>query len=206
MDVGDEHFAADDARVDPFVAFTYDGNVARFGFAQKHFGAAAVVFIELVNVFVAHGSDVQIALRIFGESHGFVDVERSEGLYARIADGDGDEAGIEGVLNQEQTIFAFLPKDGRGFGDIADPEGGMGGMGRAFVEGGFVDTSTNTVCGIKHLGDGVVGAILNLLDAADGFGADQVARGIVNHHTVGVEDEHRISDGQFVESDVSGRF
>ena len=59
---------------------------------------------------------------------------------------------------------------------------------------------------IQHLGDGVVGSILNLLDAADGFGADQVAHGMVNHHAVGVEDEHSIPDGQFVESDVSGRF
>ena len=82
----------------------------------------------------------------------------------------------------------------------------MRGMGRAFVEGGFVDASANAVCGIQHLGDGVVGAILNLLDAANGFGADQVARGIINHHAVGVEDEHGISDGQFVEGDVSGRF
>lgn len=79
-------------------------------------------------------------------------------------------------------------------------------MGRAFVEGGFVDAATEAVGGIENLGDGVVGAVLNLLDAADGFGTDEVAGGIVNDHAVGVEDEHRISDGQFVEGDVSGRF
>ncbi len=54
MDIGHKHFAADDAGVDPFVAFADDGDIAWFGFAEQRFGVAAVVFVELVNVFVAH--------------------------------------------------------------------------------------------------------------------------------------------------------
>ena len=47
---------------------------------------------------------------------------------------------------------------------------------------------------------------MNLLDAADGFGAYEVAGGIVNDHAVGVEHEHCVSDGEFVKGDVSGRY
>ena len=135
-----------------------------------------------------------------------VDVERSKGLHAGIAYGYGQEFGVGGILNEEESVFALLPNDGGGFGEVADPNGGMWGMWRCGGEGGFVDAATEAVGGIEDLGDGVVGAVLNLLDAADGFGADEVAGGIVNDHAVGVEHEHGVSDGEFVEGDVSGRY
>ena len=47
---------------------------------------------------------------------------------------------------------------------------------------------------------------MNLFDAANGFGSDEVSNGVVYDHSVGVEHEHGVSDGQFVYGDISGRF
>ena len=41
-----------------------------------------------------------------------VDVERSKGLHAGIADGYGHEFGVGGILNEEESVFALLPNDG----------------------------------------------------------------------------------------------
>ena len=56
------------------------------------------------------------------------------------------------------------------------------------------------------MGDGVVSAVLDLTDANNGFGADEIACGIIDNHAIGVEDEHGVSDGEFMKGDISGRF
>ncbi|PHX77149.1 MAG: hypothetical protein CK543_03750, partial [Flavobacteriales bacterium] len=51
-----------------------------------------------------------------------------------------------------------------------------------------------------------VGAVLNLTNATDCFGADEIACGIIDNHAIGVEDEHGVSNGEFMKGDISGRF
>ena len=109
-------------------------------------------------------------------------------------------------MNEQQSVFALLPDDSGGLGNVADPDRCMGRVGRCRGEGSFIDTATKAIGGIKDLGDGVVGAVLDLTDAINGFGADDVANGIVDNHSTGVEDEHCVSDGEFMKGDVSGRF
>ena len=74
MDIGHENFATENTRIDPFVTLTYDGDIAGFGFAKKHFGVADVVLVELINIFVAHRCNVEVALRVLGQSHRIFDV------------------------------------------------------------------------------------------------------------------------------------
>ncbi|MEY4542968.1 MAG: hypothetical protein RL411_1045 [Bacteroidota bacterium] len=109
-------------------------------------------------------------------------------------------------MDEQQSVFALLPDDRGGLGDVADPDRCMGRVGCCHGEGGFIDAATKAIGGIKDLGDGVVGAVLDLTDATNSFGADDVANGIVDDHATGVEDEHCVSDGEFMKGDVSGRF
>ena len=109
-------------------------------------------------------------------------------------------------MDEQQSVFALLPNDSGGLGEVADPDRCMGRVGRCHGEGGFIDAATKAIGGIKDLGDGVVGAVLDLTDATNGFGADDVANGIVDNHATRVEDEHCVSDGEFMKGDVSGRF
>ena len=206
MDIGHEDFAADDASVDPFVALTHNRDVAGFGFAKKHFGIPAIILVELVNIFIAHRCNVKVALCVLGQSHRVFDVGRSNGLHTGITDRHGQNFRIGGILDKQQPVFALLPDDGGGFGDVADPDRGMRRVGRCGGEGRFIDAASNAVGGIKNLGDGVVGAVLNLTNATDCFGADEIACGIIDNHAIGVEDEHGVTNGEFMKGDISGRF
>ncbi len=109
-------------------------------------------------------------------------------------------------MDEQQSVFALLPNDGGGLGEVADPDSGTGRVGRCCGEGGFIDAATKAIGGVKDLGDGVVSAVLDLTDATNGFGADDVANGIVDDHATRVEDEHCVSDGELMKGDVSGRF
>ena len=206
MDIGHENFAADDAGIGPFVALTHNRDVARLGFAKKHFGIPAIILIELVNIFVAHRCNVKVALCVLGQSHRVFNVGRSNGLNTGITDRHGQNFGIGGILNKQQSVFALLPNDGGGFGEVADPDRCMGRVGCCGGECRFINAASNAVGGIKDLGDGVVGAVLNLTNATDCFGADDVANGIVDDHATRVEDEHGVSNGEFMKGDISGRF
>lgn len=109
-------------------------------------------------------------------------------------------------MDEQQSVFALLPDDSGGLGEVADPDRCVGRVGRCRGEGGFIDAATKAIGGIEDLGNGIVGAVLNLTNATDCFGADEIACGIIDNHAIGVEDEHGVTNREFMKCDISGRF